>query len=401
MTPETPETPEPSPPQPPETHALLRFLTAAPEERPRLAPRVAEAVGADTLERIVRATLARTGRPVTVADSPDGLIVTGEEGGQVRAWARTAPDGELTALYLEGTRYTPPRRRRPPYALLLPLLVLWNAVALWTAPDRTAWLTDLTILAVCCVLAEGLGAPAQQPRLPRRTVEAAVVVAALVSAPRLSELPPGHGLLGLAGAAVLLLALVVVVAVARTHTWRAPLSQPLRFPLEGVWYVVQGGGRPLNHHVRIPEQRGAVDLVGLGRYGTRTRADHEPTAYAAYGRAVRSPCDGRVISAEDSIEDQRPDAGGRLRYQPLYGNHVFIDTGREIVKLAHLRAGSLTVSRGDVVHAGQLLGETGNSGNTSEPHLHLHAERDGVGLDLRFSGVAGRLYRGRVIRTFP
>ena len=80
---------------------------------------------------------------------------------------------------------------------------------------------------------------------------------------------------------------------------------------------------------------------------------------------------------------------------------MFIDTGQEIVKLAHLRPGSLTVSQGDMVRVGQLVGETGNSGNTTESHLHLHAERDGVGLDLRFTDVPGRLYRGRVIRTFP
>jgi murein DD-endopeptidase MepM/ murein hydrolase activator NlpD len=395
-------TPEPSPPQPPEAAALLRFLTAAPEERPHLAPRVTDAVGPETLERIVQATLARTGRPVTVTDSPDGLLVTGEEG-QVRAWARAAPDGELTALYLEGTRHTPARGRRLrlPYALLIPLLALWNVLALWTAPDRTAWFTDLTILAACYVLAEGLGAPAQQPRLPRRTVEAGAAVAALVSAFRLAGLPSGDGVLGLASGVVLLVALVGLVAVARTHSWRAPLSQPLTFPLEGIWYVVQGGGRPLNHHARVPEQRGAVDLVGLGRYGTRTRRDHELTAFAAYGRAVRSPCDGRVVSAEDGIEDQDTRPGGHARYQPAYGNHVFIDTGREIVKLAHLRPGSLVVRQGDMVRVGQLMGETGNSGNTTEPHLHLHAERDGVGLDLRFTGMAGRLYRGRVIRAFP
>ncbi|WP_405841002.1 M23 family metallopeptidase [Streptomyces sp. NBC_01518] len=296
---------------------------------------------------------------------------------------------------------SPPRRLRLPQGLLIITLALWNVITLWTAPSRTAWLTDLTILATCFVLTEGLGAPAQQPRLPRRTVETGAAAAALASAARLPGLPSGNGVLGLTGGAVLLAALLVLVAVARTHTWRAPLSQPLRFPLEGEWYVVQGGGRPLNHHARIPEQRGAVDLVGLGRYGTRTRRDHDLTAFAAYGRAVRAPCDGRVVSATDGFEDQDTRPGGRARYQPPYGNHVFIDTGREIVKLAHLRPGSLTVSQGDMVRVGQLVGEAGNSGNTTEPHLHLHAERDGVGLDLRFTDVPGRLYRGRVIRTFP
>ncbi|MCX4812988.1 M23 family metallopeptidase [Streptomyces sp. NBC_01239] len=394
-------TPEQYPPQRPEADALLRFLTAAPVERPRLAPRVADAVGVDTLERIVQATLTRTGRPVAVTDSPDGLLVTGEEG-QVRAWARAAPDGGLAALYLEGARRTPPRGRRlrVPYGLLMILVAVANVIALWTAPDRTAWCTDLTVLAVCGVLVEGLGAPAQQPRLPRRTVEAGTVVATVASASRLPELPTGHGTLRLSVAVVVLVALLGAVAAGRTRTWRAPLSQPLRFPLEGVWYVVQGGARPLNHHAGVPEQRGAVDLAGLGRYGSRTRGGHELTAFAAYGRAVRAPCDGRVVSAEGAIEDQEAGPGARARYQPPYGNHVFIDTGREIVKLAHLRAGSLTVSRGDTVRAGQLVGETGNSGNTTEPHLHLHAERDGVGLDLRFTDVPGRLYRGRVIRTF-
>ncbi|MCZ1001649.1 hypothetical protein O1M63_32165 [Streptomyces mirabilis] len=54
---------------------------------------------------------------------------------------------------------------------------------------------------------------------------------------------------------------------------------------------------------------------------------------------------------------------------------------------------------------GQLLGGVGNSGNTTEPHLHLHAERDGLGLDLRFTGITGitgitgTLHRGRTLRT--
>lgn len=232
---------EPPPSRRPEFDALLRFLTAAPAERPRLAPRVAEAVGADSLERIVQATLTRTGRPVAVTDSPDGLLVTGEEG-QVRAWARAAPDGGLAALYLEGARHTPPRGRRlrVPYGLLVILVAVANVVALWTASDRTAWCTDLTVLALCGVLVEGLGAPAQQPRLPRRTVEAGTVVATLASASRLPELPTGNGTLGLSITVVVLLALLGAVAVGRTRTWRAPLSQPLRFPLEGVWYVVQG-----------------------------------------------------------------------------------------------------------------------------------------------------------------
>nr|WP_234469074.1 M23 family metallopeptidase [Streptomyces sp. MBT62] len=227
---------------------------------------------------------------------------------------------------------------------------------------------------------------------PRRTVEAGAV-AALASAWRLPRLPNGHGALHLTFGLALLSASLWLIAATRRHRWRAPLSRPLRFPLEGTWYVVQGGGRLLNHHAPVPEQRGALDLVG-----TRTRRGHDLAAYAAYGRPVRSPCDGRVISAADTVRDQRP---GEISYQPPYGNHVFVDTGREIVKLGHLRPGSVTVAQGDTVRAGQLLGEVGNSGNTTEPHLHLHAERDGLGLDLdlEFTGIPGPLHRDRTIHA--
>ena len=35
------------------------------------------------------------------------------------------------------------------------------------------------------------------------------------------------------------------------------------------------------------------------------------------------------------------------------------------------------VTVGEIVTTGDPLGEVGNSGNTSEPHLHIHAERGG------------------------
>ena len=45
------------------------------------------------------------------------------------------------------------------------------------------------------------------------------------------------------------------------------------------------------------------------------------------------------------------------------------------VQLAHMQAGTVTVSAGDQVDVGQLLGKVGNSGNTTEPHLHINAAR--------------------------
>ena len=61
----------------------------------------------------------------------------------------------------------------------------------------------------------------------------------------------------------------------------------------------------------------------------------------------------------------------------LAGNHVFIQTvhvtGTVVVALCHLQQGSAEVTVGQRVESGQSIGRCGNSGNSTEPHLHLHA----------------------------
>ncbi|MGN7942219.1 M23 family metallopeptidase [Virgibacillus sp. 6R] len=47
---------------------------------------------------------------------------------------------------------------------------------------------------------------------------------------------------------------------------------------------------------------------------------------------------------------------------------------------------SILVEAGDAVKRGQPIGLVGNSGNTTEPHLHIHAEKDGKGVPIRFDG---------------
>ena len=62
-----------------------------------------------------------------------------------------------------------------------------------------------------------------------------------------------------------------------------------------------------------------------------------------------------------------------------YGNSVFIHCESDItVVLAHMKPASVRVAAGQHVAAGDVLGAVGNSGNTSEPHLHLHAVRGRV-----------------------
>ena len=66
---------------------------------------------------------------------------------------------------------------------------------------------------------------------------------------------------------------------------------------------------------------------------------------------------------------------------------MYIDCQKENIQvlLAHLRKGSLVAKEGSLIEIGDLIGQVGNSGNTTEPHLHIHARQGGT-LDKVISG---------------
>jgi hypothetical protein len=118
----------------------------------------------------------------------------------------------------------------------------------------------------------------------------------------------------------------------------------------------------------------AVDFFGLGRWGLRAGGvlPADPSAYAIFGAELRAPCDGRVVAAEGGRPDfevPEQDSVNRL------GNHVILRCGAVEIVLAHMRQGSVTVSPGDEVAEGDPIGAVGNSGASTEPHLHIHAQR--------------------------
>ncbi|MFD9126625.1 M23 family metallopeptidase [Kitasatospora sp. NPDC059571] len=389
----------PSPDHRAEAAALRAFLQADPADWPRLAPRVVERAGAERLARIIDATRGRVGGIREVADTRDGLAVTGPAG-TVLAWAELDDRGRLAGLMVapsvRGRRGLPPAVTRWTVRAVLLVLIWLRVAACWSAPNVTGWAGSLLLVAAGYVLYEGYWTAAADPWWLRRAVEAGAP-AALASAWRLPGLPAGDDLVRLAAGGLLATAATAVLIRSRRHRWGVTTAAPLaRFPLRGSWYVGQGGGRGLNHHIDAPEQRGAVDLTRVGRNGTHRGSGRRLDCYPAYGAEVHAPCDGTVAAAVDGLPDQEP---GVLRYGPLYGNHVVIDTGSERIVLAHLRPGTVAVTAGEQVRAGRLLGQVGNSGNSSEPHLHLHAERGGQGLDLVFADVGGRLYRGRTVRA--
>lgn len=177
-------------------------------------------------------------------------------------------------------------------------------------------------------------------------------------------------------ALALLAAVVASLALVRTypssHDAR-PSQVRFRLPLDGPVTVAWGGATLAeNYHAIMPDQRWAYDLLvtreGRSYHGDGSRVEQ----YYAYARPVLAPADGTVHAVRDGDPDEPP---GRWRLRRTTGNHVVIEVApREFLFVAHLQPGSITVAPGDRVRMGQPIGRVGNSGNTTEPHVHLHLQ---------------------------
>ena len=143
----------------------------------------------------------------------------------------------------------------------------------------------------------------------------------------------------------------------------------LRLPFEGTWNVLWGGHAvPDNRHAVSADMRFAYDFL-ISRGDSSFEGDgSRREQYFCWGRPLYAPGEGRVVAVVDGIPDNVP---GQVNPDRLYGNHILIDHGnREVSLLAHLRNGSITVRRGQHVAAGAAIAQCGNSGNSTEPHLH-------------------------------
>ncbi|NNF04831.1 MAG: M23 family metallopeptidase [Rhodothermales bacterium] len=189
--------------------------------------------------------------------------------------------------------------------------------------------------------------------------------------------------------AVLLAALLGLNGIVLAGTVPPEGAIDLEFPLQDGTYYIGGGGtsRWLNNHVAYPPEQYANDITRLNRAGNRgvflPSADLD--SYEMFGSPVVSPCTGSVVVSIDGHPDLLPP---NRDTRNVAGNHVIISCRGVEVLLAHLRNGSLSVSEGSRVSAGDPIGLVGNSGNTTQPHLHIHAERGGEpGVILQGEGV--------------
>lgn len=157
-------------------------------------------------------------------------------------------------------------------------------------------------------------------------------------------------------------------------TVRLPTDVPMR---------VAWGGDDLahNYHAAYPDQRWAYDLVvEPAMHGSRRLEE-----YGCFGVPVVAPAAGVVHVAHDGEPDHAP---GLPSGDPkALGNHVALALPSGVfLVLAHLKRESVAVHEGEIVKVGARLGACGNSGNTSEPHVHIHAQRqDPRGRPLNFA----------------
>ena len=166
------------------------------------------------------------------------------------------------------------------------------------------------------------------------------------------------------------------------------------FPLkEG--YIGHGGNSVIiNYHHVSKSQRYAFDISKVNAWGARASGfvPDSLNKYAIYGDTIFSPCDGRIVKLVDGLDNVPPGIEDTIN---LAGNHIVLEYENNLIVMAHLLKHSLMVSAGDKVKKGQPLARVGNTGHTSEPHLHIHAIsgtdtnqiiRGGHGIPIYFDG---------------
>ncbi|MGW2636587.1 M23 family metallopeptidase [Streptomyces sp. NPDC001348] len=165
-------------------------------------------------------------------------------------------------------------------------------------------------------------------------------------------------------------------------------------PVTGRWSALNSpADRTPSHGTHAYGQTFAIDIVAEPEPGARPcfrmlwPLARRNSAFPAFGAPLLAVADATVVRASD---DQRDHLSRTSLPALLYlafleefvrslfgvgrivGNHVVLDLGDGTYAMyAHVRRGSLAVREGERVRAGQTLARCGNSGNSTEPHLHF------------------------------
>ncbi|MCE0488428.1 M23 family metallopeptidase [Ornithinimicrobium sediminis] len=171
----------------------------------------------------------------------------------------------------------------------------------------------------------------------------------------------------------------------------------LAYPFSGRWLTRNSPARRVpSHGTHLMGTTYAIDFIPVDEHGRSAPwtwraavATEAPETFVGFGAPIRAPCPGRVVIAHDGEPDPKArrsqltllpymlGQARRVRGGPaaIAGNHVVIATDERgpYILLAHLQQGSVTVTVGDHVPEGTVVGACGNSGNSTQPHLHIQA----------------------------
>jgi hypothetical protein len=129
-------------------------------------------------------------------------------------------------------------------------------------------------------------------------------------------------------------------------------------------------------------QRFAIDWVqyqNVNGVGTTWKGPEDRNeSYFCYGQPIYSVAGGKVVSIADGLPENVPHSGKyavAIDAENAAGNHVVVEIApRRYVLYAHMRPGTVRVQTGDEVRTGEILGLVGNTGSSTEPHLHMHID---------------------------
>ncbi len=165
---------------------------------------------------------------------------------------------------------------------------------------------------------------------------------------------------------------------------RAPIT--LHAPLQPGTYVNGNGCCTKSAHTRALltidgrrylSQRYAIDWVIAGPNGHTYSGDPtKNTSYFVFGKLAVAAANGIVADTNDVVPENTPPNPPtnreRLTTRTALGNFVAIDAGGgHFLVYCHLQPGSLRVHKGQRVRAGEPVGLVGNTGSSTQPHLHF------------------------------
>jgi len=147
----------------------------------------------------------------------------------------------------------------------------------------------------------------------------------------------------------------------------------LILPFHGTLMISNGGRNPETNNHNRPTDKGPQNQIYAYDFRIdNTGLEKKLEDYGVYGMEVISPGDGIVAQVVDGSLDCEP---GEADRSVGVGNMVMIDhQNGEFSLLCHSKHDSIVVTVGDSIKQGQKLGLCGNTGNTSQPHIHFNLQ---------------------------